>query len=115
MKDNVTAIPGSPPPTAMSGAPYQRRPVSPVETGALRYEKTTFPSSQGKVTIGNFKKRLTRKVTAALSSDLESAVLKATKPKYSRPKEKHVQCKFLLPFLWTEITRCSSFTGNKGL
>ncbi|GJQ09158.1 hypothetical protein GpartN1_g949.t1 [Galdieria partita] len=94
MKDVVFSTePGSPPPTVSRGV-YQRRPASPIDGGSLRYEKSTFPSSQGKVTIGNFKKRLTRKVTAALSSDLESAVLKATKPKYSRPKEKHVQ--FLL-------------------
>ncbi|EME32465.1 hypothetical protein Gasu_02450 isoform 1 [Galdieria sulphuraria] len=95
MKETTgSTIPGSPPPTVVSRGTYQRRPASPVDGGSLRYEKSTFPSSQGKVTIGNFKKRLTRKVTAALSSDLESAVLKATKPKYSRPKEKHVQ--FLL-------------------
>jgi len=100
MRDNFSSVPGSPPPPSSSSFAvtsrniYQRRPASPVDGGALRYEKSAFPSSQGKVTIGNFKKRLTRKVTAALSSDLESAVLKATKPKYSRPKEKHVQ--FLL-------------------
>ncbi|KAK4534833.1 hypothetical protein CDCA_CDCA03G0858 [Cyanidium caldarium] len=41
-------------------------------------------------TLGNATKRWTRKLTAAFSSDVEAAVLKATKPKYTAPKEKYV-------------------------
>eukprot|EP00871_Galdieria_phlegrea_P005557 jgi/Galph1/6001/GphlegSOOS_G4668.1 len=92
VEKTATKAPSSPPlpPVNFSQRTVQKPFASPVRNTALHSEKSNFPSSQGKVTIGNFKKRLTRKVTAALSSDLESAVLKATKPKYSRPKEKHV-------------------------
>ncbi|KAF6003660.1 hypothetical protein F1559_004218 [Cyanidiococcus yangmingshanensis] len=41
-------------------------------------------------TLGNTTKRLTRKISAAFSSDVEAAVLKASKPKYTAPKEKYV-------------------------
>jgi len=82
------------PPGDLTGTSASTHPGrAPVPPGS-EVSDWTRTSAPGKplqaTTLGNTTKRLTRKISAAFSSDVEAAVLKASKPKYTAPKEKYV-------------------------